>query len=108
MPSPYTYQQDLLSHSPYSENGIASRTIQNNDQFRVVQFAFAAGKGLSGHTAPHPVTLTFLAGQAQVRAGEDWMPAQPGTFLALPANLEHEIRAETEVVMLLTMLKSSS
>ena len=103
--SPYVYEGDLRQHAPITECGLASRIVQNTQRLRVVQFTFAAGHGLAAHTAPHPVTLTFLSGQARVRVGAQEVSANEGTFLSLPPNLEHSIEAESEVVMVLTMIK---
>jgi quercetin dioxygenase-like cupin family protein len=73
----------------------------------VVQFCFAPGQELSAHTAPFPATLYFAKGRATLRLGTDRQEAGEGTFVYMTPNLEHGIHAETEVVMILTMLKNS-
>jgi quercetin dioxygenase-like cupin family protein len=101
----YTYVPDLRVHTRVPENGILSQTLQNDDRSKVVLFGFAPGQELSAHTAPYPATLTFLKGEASLRLGTDEKEAAEGTFVYMAAKLEHGIKAKTEVVLLLTMLK---
>jgi quercetin dioxygenase-like cupin family protein len=101
----YTYVRDLREHTRVPENGILSQTLQSDERSKIVLFGFAAGQELSAHTAPYPATLTFLKGQASLRLGTDETEAAEGTFVYMTPNLEHGIKAKTEVVMLLTMLK---
>jgi quercetin dioxygenase-like cupin family protein len=97
---------DLRDHSPLPENGILSRTVHSDDRVKVIQFCFAPGQELSAHSAPVPAMLTFLAGEAELTLGDQTHSAGPGAFAHMPAHLTHAIRAKTETVMLLTMLKS--
>jgi quercetin dioxygenase-like cupin family protein len=105
MADTYTFIQDLSGHTKVPENGILSQAVQNDDRSKVVLFGFAAGQELSAHTAPYPATLTFLKGEASLRLGADEKDAAEGTFVYMPAYLEHGIKAKTDVVLLLTMIK---
>jgi quercetin dioxygenase-like cupin family protein len=102
----YTFIQDLREHTPLPENGILSRTIQNDDRSKTIQFCFAPGQELSAHTAPMPALLYFVKGEGTVRLGEDVKEIQEGSFAYMTPLLEHGIQARTEVVMLLVMLKN--
>jgi len=82
--------------------------LQNDDNTKIILFGFAPGQELSAHTAPFPATLVFLKGEALLKLGGEEQPAVEGTFVYMPPNLEHGIQAETEVVMLLTMVKNSA
>lgn len=103
---PYLYFRDLREHTSVPESGILSRTLQNDDRSKIIHFTFAPGTELSAHTAPFPATLYFLRGSADVKLGDDEHKATEGTFVYMTPNLEHGIKAQTEVVMLLTMLKN--
>jgi quercetin dioxygenase-like cupin family protein len=102
---PYIYLENAADHTPLPENGILSRTLQNDEKSKIIQFCFAPGQELSAHTAPFPATLLFVTGAASLKLGDDVKSAQPGTFVYMPPQLVHGIKAETEVVMLLTLLK---
>lgn len=102
----YTLIEDLGNYVQVPENGILSRTLQNDDRTKVIVFGFAPGQELSAHTAPFPATIYFVKGEADLKLGSDTMAAGAGTFVYMTPNLEHGIRAKSDVVMLLTMVKS--
>ena len=105
MEKSYIYFKDLRDVQVQG-NSILSRTIQNDDRSKVIQFCFAPGQELSAHAAPVPAILYFARGEATLKLGLDQQEAGEGTFVYMTPNLEHGIQAKTEVVMLLTMLKS--
>ncbi len=95
---------DLLAKMTPPEDGILSVTLQKTDGAKVVLLGFAAGQGLSEHTAAVPAMMQQLQGEAWWRVGERDLEAKPGTWVSMPANLPHAINAMTPCVMLLTML----
>ena len=68
-------------------------------------FAFAPGQELTEHTASQPAVLHFLKGRAQLTLGDETSAAGPGTWAYMPAQLPHSIRAETDLTLLLLLLK---
>jgi len=102
----YTYVPDLseLVSGDIPADSILSRTFYSDDQLKVILFGFAAGQELSEHTASQPAILHFLAGEADLKLGDDAMEAQAGTWVHMPAQLSHSIVAKTPVTMLLLLL----
>lgn len=105
MADQYILVPDVREHTRIPENGILSQTLQNDDRSKIVLFGFSAGQELSAHTAPFPATLTFLKGEATLRLGQDEQQAGEGTFIYMAPYLEHGIKARTDVILLLTMIK---
>ncbi len=105
MAEKYTLIPDVRAHTQVPENGILSQTIQSDDRSKVVLFGFAAGQELSAHTAPFPATLTFLKGEAALRLGTDEQDTREGAFVYMTPYLEHGIKAKTDLIVLLTMIK---
>jgi quercetin dioxygenase-like cupin family protein len=105
MTANYTLVSDLAKEVVIPENGILSRTLQNDDRSKVLVFGFAAGQELSAHTAPMPAILYFVQGEATLKLGADTTEAQAGTLVHMPPLLEHGILAKSPVVMLLIMMK---
>ncbi len=99
---------DLRAPVETPDDGIVSRAIYNDDDVRVVHFSFATGQQLSDHTAPMPVTLEVVEGEATITLGDDVIEGRPGTWLHMPANTPHSVVAKTPLVLLLTLLKHSS
>jgi quercetin dioxygenase-like cupin family protein len=96
---------DLAEEVSIPDNGILSRTLQNDDRSKVIVFGFAAGQELSAHTAPMPAVLYFVQGEARLKLGDEHHEARAGTLIHMPAQLEHGIQAKSPVVMLLILLK---
>ena len=107
MSDAFIHVRDVREQAKIPENGILSQTLQNDDRTKVILFGFAPGQELSAHTAPFPATLTFLKGEALLNLGGQEQQAGEGTFVYMQPKLEHGIKAHTEVVMLLTMIKNA-
>jgi quercetin dioxygenase-like cupin family protein len=106
MTNPYVLVSDLVAQARVPENGILSQTLHSDENSKVILFGFAPGQELSAHTAPFPATLMFLKGEAALKLGDDEQQAVAGTFVVMAPNLQHGIQAKTDVVMLLTMIKT--
>ena len=96
---------DLAVETTPPADGIVSRTIFQDDKIKAVLFGFAKRQELSEHTAAKPAMLFFVKGEATVGLGDEVHPAQPGTWIHMPAGLKHSIQANSAVVMLLVLLK---
>lgn len=108
MDSSYLYFPDLSQAISFPTDGTLSRTLLNNDSIKVVLFGFDSDQELSEHTASMPAILQFVSGEAAVKLADDWVQARPGSFVYMPAGLNHAIRTKTPVVMLLVLLKSAA
>ena len=69
--SSYLFIEDLLANTQVPENGILSKTLQNDERTKIILFCFAPGQELSAHSAPFPATLYFVSGEASVKLGAD-------------------------------------
>ena len=68
-------------------------------------FGFGQSQELSEHTAAKPAMLFFVKGEASVGLGDDVQEAQAGTWVHMPVELKHSIKARTPVVMLLVLME---
>ena len=101
----YTHIVDLAKEAEPPADGILSRTLFNNDHVKAVIFGFGQGEELSEHTASMPAILHFIQGNATLTLGEDTVAAGPGSWIHMPAELQHSIKTKSPVVMLLLLLK---
>ncbi len=104
MPSLYTLVADLAAQD-IPADGILSRTLYDDDHVKAVVFAFGPGQELSEHTASMPAIVHIVKGEAQLTLGDDTIEAGPGTWVHMPAQLRHSVRAKTPLVMLLLLVK---
>jgi quercetin dioxygenase-like cupin family protein len=100
----YTLIPDLAAAAEIPRDGTLSRTIYSDASIKVVLFGFDAGQELSEHTAARPALIQIVSGEARLMLGGDTITARAGCWVRMPANLPHSVRAETPLVMLLTLL----
>lgn len=106
IPDLATRVDELVAEAPRPTEHVQARALFTDDHVKVLAFPFEAGQALAEHTAPHPVALHFLRGEADVTLGSDAVEARAGTWVHLPPRLPHSIRARTDTVMLLLVFQT--
>jgi quercetin dioxygenase-like cupin family protein len=107
MPDNYFFTEnvaELVQEIP--ADSIVSRTLYEDEQHKAILFGFAAGQELSEHTAALTALLYFIRGEAKLTLGEAERKAGAGTWVRMEPRLPHSVLAETEVFMLLLLLKN--
>ncbi len=97
---------DLAGLVSYAAESIVSRTLVENRAGTVTVFAFAAGQGLSEHTAPFDALVEVLDGEGRFTVGGRPNRVTAGQALLMPANVPHAVEARKRFKMLLTMLRA--
>jgi quercetin dioxygenase-like cupin family protein len=97
---------NLVSLVDYQTGAVVSRTVMDKTAGTVTLFAFAAGQGLSEHTAPFDALVYILDGQAQVSLGPQLLNMKAGEMTIMPANSPHALKAVQPFKMLLIMIKA--
>lgn len=100
----YLYFQNMLTEVEIPKGGIISRTLNSDDNTRVVVFGFDTGQELTEHTSTMPAVIQILQGEGTLTLGPDTKEAQAGTFALMEPNLPHSIVAKTPLIMLLVMM----
>lgn len=104
-PDTPTFFADITTQAaPAPADSIISRALLTTPAVRTVLFSFAPGQQLSDHTASRPAILHVLSGTGTLSALGQTHPAQPGTWLYLPANTPHAVHADSDLVLLLLLL----
>jgi quercetin dioxygenase-like cupin family protein len=76
----------------------------------LIEVTLRSNEILAKHKASEPITVLCLAGSGTFRAGsdlEDEEKLEAGTLLTLEAGVEHEVRAEPELRLLITKFKDA-
>jgi quercetin dioxygenase-like cupin family protein len=106
MENEYSYFENLNAELPdIPPDSIVSRTMYEDEQHKMILFGFAPGQELSEHTASMTAMLYFVQGDARLTLGKEEKKASAGTWVRMVPRLPHSILAETQVAMLLIMLK---
>lgn len=93
---------ELLAHQP---GAVISRQLLKHPSGSVTVFAFAAGQGLSEHTAPFDALVQLLEGEARITISGTPFELAAGDAIVMPANRPHALAALTPFKMVLTMLR---
>lgn len=109
----YTFIPDLaartaeLAEAGYATKHIQGRALFTDDHIKVLAFPLEAGQLFDEHTAPHPAILHFVEGEAEVTIGPDSVQARAGSWIHMAPDVPHSIRARTNVLMLLLIMRSA-
>ena len=104
---PFSEPQTLLDLVAYEEGRVVSRTFAQNSALSLTLFAFAAGEGVSTHTAPGDAMVHVLDGEANVNIDGTEMTVGAGQVVVMPANVPHAVTAVKPFKMLLTVVKQA-
>jgi quercetin dioxygenase-like cupin family protein len=95
--------EDLIQVAPAAT---VSREIARSSGGTVTLFAFASGQELSEHTAPFDALVQVLDGELQIVIGGEPVTVGAGSVVLMPAHVPHALRASSDSVMLLAMLRN--
>ena len=96
---------ELAKEIEIPQHGLVTRTLHDDSDVKVVLFAFAQGHELASHTAPAPVALYFVSGEATLTVAGEAREMCSGGFAYMEPQLTHAILAKTPLVMALVMIK---
>lgn len=90
----------------YQDTSVVSKTLVNRPTGTVTLFAFAAGQGLSEHTAPFDALVYVVDGRANITIAGEAHVVEAGEMIVMPANAPHALQAVAAFKMLLILIKS--
>ncbi|MCR4400260.1 MAG: cupin domain-containing protein [Syntrophomonadaceae bacterium] len=90
----------------YQSGAVVSKTLVRQPGGSVTLFAFAAGQGLSEHTAPFDALVIIVEGVARVNVAGQEHVVKAGEMLLMPAGQPHALQADEPFKMLLVMVRS--
>ena len=97
--------KQLTDELEIPESGKQSIVLNDNPKTKVILFSFAAGAGLTEHIAPFDATIQIISGTAALTVGGESVEGKAGAWIQMVAKTPHSIKAETPVVMLLSLVK---
>lgn len=94
---------ELRRDEAYRRSGRAGRTLAKSGRLRIVLVAMAAGNAIGTHQADSPMTVHVLRGHIRYRANADAHDLRQGELLFFGPGDAHDIRAEEESGLLLSL-----
>jgi quercetin dioxygenase-like cupin family protein len=95
----------LVEATQFSDAGIVSRALHDQDGVRVTLFAFAAGQQLTEHASPARALVQVLTGACEFTLAGKKTPLRAGDLLHMPPGLLHGVVATEAFSMLLTLVR---
>jgi len=96
---------NLADHVDYADGSVVSKTLLKKNTGNITLFSFAAGQGLSEHTAPFDAVVHILDGRAEITIGGEPHEVKSGEMLIMPANVPHALHAADRLKMWLVMIR---
>jgi len=96
---------DLEPLVEFAKGGIVSKTLLETPQSEIDIFCIFSWQSLSGHTSRFLAVIHVLSGKATVSLGKNIHSAKTNSWFYLPAHLPHSVKAEEDLVFLLTLFK---
>lgn len=98
----------LAENAAPAPASIVSRALLQTPEARVTLFSFATGQELTSHTNRRRALIQILEGRCEFFFNDAWHSLAAGTFLHLPPNHPHAVRAPEPFTMLLTLCTDPS
>ncbi len=95
---------DIATEVEIPQDGTLSRVLYKDERLRLVAFAFDERQELTEHTAAVPAVVQVVRGRFHLTLGTEEVTADASSWIRMPANLPHSVRALEPSVMLLTLL----
>jgi quercetin dioxygenase-like cupin family protein len=90
----------------YQDDAVVSKTLLDRKGVGTITlFSFAAGQGLSEHTAPFDAVVEIVDGEAEVTIDGVAQTVVAGQLLIMPASHPHSLQAIKPFKMLLVMIR---
>ena len=90
----------------YQAGSVVSRTLVDKTAGTITLFSFAAGQGLSEHSAPYDALVYVFDGEAEIKISGKPFNLTAGDMIIMPANKPHALKAIKQFKMMLVMIKS--
>ncbi len=98
----------LAEALPITASATTSRSLVDNDQVRVVAFAFDTGEELTEHTAAMPVVVQLISGAMRFEVDGEAHHLAPGDCVYLAAREPHSLEALEPSLMSLVMVRAQT
>lgn len=93
--------RELKAEQVAAPKGHRQKTLFRHGKATVALFVFDAGASLPNHKAAGTVTIHVIDGRMRIRTAESEHTFGPGGLLILAPNVEHDVQAIEDSIMLL-------
>lgn len=96
-----SYYKDVV----FKENNVSVSVILETSFSKEIRIVFKEGQLMKEHKAPYPIVVQLLKGQIEFGAQGEKYLLEEGDILTLEGNVPHDLLANKESVVRLTLSK---
>ena len=100
----HTALEDLSTAVALQPDAVVSKVIYRDEALNVTVFEFAAGEGLTEHTASRTAIVEVVSGRLELTVEGRTYDARAGFWLRMGTGAPHEPVAKEPTIMLLTLI----
>ncbi|MFD0976546.1 cupin domain-containing protein [Salinimicrobium gaetbulicola] len=98
----------LIKELQYNDNKPAVQVLMDTDSSREIRIAMKKGQVMKEHKTPYPIVVELFEGKLSFGVQGQEYSVQKGDLLALEGNIPHDLRAEEDSIVRLTLSKSDT
>jgi nitric oxide dioxygenase len=97
------FDENLNKLIVFPEGGINSKVLAKSDNFNHTLMCIAKGADIDTHTSTKNGGVYVIKGNGTFKLFDKEIKMEPGTYIFMPANAPHSLKAETDLAMLLCL-----
>lgn len=98
----------LRSELDFDDNKVAVKVLMETDASKEIRILFRKGQAMKEHKAGFPITVEVHEGKIAFGLGSENIILESGDLISLEANVPHDLFAEEESIVRLTLSKFDS
>jgi len=98
----------LLKDLTYNEQKPAVQVLLDTDSSREIRIAMKKGQVMKEHKTPYPIVVEIFEGSVNFGVNGETHLVKRGDLLTLEGNIPHDLKAEEDSVVRLTLSKADS
>jgi quercetin dioxygenase-like cupin family protein len=97
------YSKNLNKLMQFPKEGIFSTVLEKTDKSNITLMCLSKGTDIDEHTSTKEGFVYVLKGKGIFRLYDQDIEMKPGTFIFMPANAVHALKAEEDLAILLSL-----
>lgn len=98
----------LVKNLEYNDNKPAVQVLMDTETSREIRIAMRKGQVMKEHKTPYPIVVELFEGKITFGVQGEEHSIQKGDLLYLEGNIPHDLKAEEDSIVRLTLSKSDT
>jgi len=99
---------NLYQDLNYNDDKVAISVLFETDTTKEIRILFKKGQLMKKHETPYPITVELVEGIIDFGVNDELLPLKKGDLLALDGGVPHDLHAQADSIVRLTLSKQDS